>query len=72
MSSRFATTEHAAPSRKNFPATPIRMRPAVPADEAASDAAATPAFAIFGDPLWGIAIASIILFAVLAALIAFG
>jgi hypothetical protein len=41
-------------------------------DEAADDTARTSAFAISGDPLLGMAIASIILFAIFAALVAFG
>ena len=71
MNPRFAVTQHAAESRKNRAATPIVVRAVVPLDEAANDATSIPAFRIFGDPLFGMAIASGILFAILAALIAF-
>ena len=68
MSSRSAATQHEAASR-NDSAT-VDVRPAVQQDVVAVDKPPTSDFAIFGDPLWGIAIASLILFAVLAALIA--
>ena len=71
MKSRLAVTQQPAAPRTE-PATPVRARPTIPVAEAANDAAPTPSFAIFGDPLWGMAIASVILFAILAALIALG
>jgi hypothetical protein len=50
----------------------VAVRSEEPADDTVSGTGAAPDFAIIGDPLWGIAIASVILFAALAALIAFG
>jgi hypothetical protein len=44
----------------------------VRADAAATEEARKSEFSIFGDPLWGIAIATGILFATLAALMAVG
>jgi hypothetical protein len=71
MSSRFADTRQFDASRKNPAATPvIDDRPAVRVDTAANDDTPTSAFTIFGDPLWGMAIVSGILFALLAALVA--
>ena len=71
MNSRVAAPKHSAASRKNPAATPVAaIRPAVRADATVNDDTPTSTFSIFGDPLWGMAIASGILFAVLAALIA--
>jgi hypothetical protein len=41
-------------------------------DAAANDDSAASGYSIFGDPLWGMAIATVILFAILAALMAVG
>jgi hypothetical protein len=71
MSSRFAATEHALESRKNSAETPIALRTALLVEQAANDTP-TSAFAIFGHPLWGMAMASVILFVIFAALVAFG
>jgi hypothetical protein len=71
MSSRFAATQHAAASPPKNAATPVAAPPAVRRDETAGEVAPRSAFAIFGDPLWGMAIATIILFAIFAALVAF-
>ncbi len=71
MSARLPVTKHSAASRKNLAATPVvGVRPAVRVDTAANDDTYTSGFRIFGDPLFGMAIASGILFAILAALIA--
>ena len=70
MSSRFAVTQHSAASRRNRAAKPVAVaRPAVRVETAAKDDTALSAFS---DPLAGMAVASVILFAILAALIAFG
>ena len=73
MSPRFTATQHARALRKK-PSTNVVavVQPAVRDDSAAKNGARSPEFSIFGDPLWGIAIASGILFAMLAALIAVG
>ena len=69
MSSRFAVTQYSAVSRKNPAAKPVAgARPALRVEAAAKDDTALSASS---DPLAGMAIASLILFAVLAALIAF-
>ena len=70
MNSRFAATQHASASRQNPAANPVAsVQPAVRENAAANDDTRV---SIFGDPLWGIAITSGILFAVLAALMAVG
>ena len=71
MSSRSRTTQHASPLSKKPVAKAIVIPPPV-RDAAANDESAESKFSIFGDPLWGIAIASGILFAALAALMAVG
>ena len=72
MSSALVKTKHSAAAAKELAATPIvRVPQAVRVDAAANDDSATSTFAVAGDPLLGMAIASGILFAVLAALIAF-
>jgi hypothetical protein len=72
MSSRFAATQHSVASRKSPAATPVAdVRPVARVHAAANEDTKTRAFAIFGDPLWGMAIATAILFAIFAALIAF-
>jgi hypothetical protein len=70
MSSRFAAAQHSAAPRKD-PAADAGVQPAVRVDATANDTA-TSGFALSGDPLLGMAIASAILFAVLAALMALG
>ncbi len=70
MNSRFAATQHAPVRRKNPAATPAAsVQPGVRENAAAND---DTRMSIFSDPLWGMAIASGILFAILAALIAIG
>lgn len=69
MSSRSAVKPH-VPARKDLVAIPISARPTARAEAAANDDEA-PAFSFSGDPLIGMAIGTIILFAVLAALVAF-
>ena len=70
MSLRFAAIRHSAASRKNRAAKPVAgARPVARVEPAAKDNAALSAFS---DPLAGMAVASVILFAILAALIAFG
>jgi hypothetical protein len=73
MSSRFTVTQRSPALRKKPAANVIAaVRPAVRDDAAANGDVQTSEFSIFGDPLWGIAIAAGVLFAVLAALIAVG
>jgi len=68
MSSRLATRQHPAASRKNAAAKPVAsVRPTVRVEAAAKNETKP---SVFNDPLWGMAIASAILFAILAALIA--
>ena len=67
MSSRFSVKQRPASSRADPAAVPSA---AVHSDTTVNDETPTSTFAIFGDPLWGMAIASGILFLVLAALIA--
>ncbi len=70
MNSRFAATQHAPVPRKNPAANPAaNVQPRVHENAAADE---DTRMSIFSDPLWGMAIASGILFAVLAALIAIG
>jgi hypothetical protein len=69
MSSRSPIKRRSAPSGKKPDAATVKQ--AVSVDAAANDDTTTSSFAVFGDPLLGMAIASGILFAVLAALIAF-
>jgi hypothetical protein len=71
MSSRFANTHSAALLKKPVPKAMTAILPAMRADAAATDKTKSD-FSIFGDPLWGIAIVSGILFATLAALMAVG
>ena len=71
MRSRFAVTQRSGASPKNPAAIPVGGVPPVRVDSAANDDTPTAGFTIVGDPLWGMAIASAILFAILAALIAF-
>ena len=70
MSQRLAVTQH-TPAARKAPSVALVVRPAVRVDAAPADQKETSEFTIFGDPLWGIAIATVILFATLAALIAF-
>jgi hypothetical protein len=70
MNSRFPAIQHAPASRQNPAVNPVAdVQPDVRENAAANDETRA---SIFGDPLWGMAIASGILFAVLAALIAIG
>jgi hypothetical protein len=72
MSSALVKTKHSAEATKELAATPIVHVPqTVRVDTAANDDSATSTFAVAGDPLFGMAMASGILFAVLAVLIAF-
>ncbi len=52
------------------PAPAVNVQSTVRVEPAANDAVPTKPFSLFGDPLFGMAIASIILLAVLAALVA--
>jgi hypothetical protein len=66
------STKHSAASLSNSAANPVaRARPAEHPDAVANEHAQTSGFAIIGDPLFGMAILSGMLFAILAALIAF-
>jgi hypothetical protein len=69
MSTRFATTQHARSSREPAANRVAGIQSAVRQDAARNDDTRA---SIFNDPLWGMAIATGILFAVLAALIAIG
>jgi hypothetical protein len=79
MSSRSAAkTQRFVPPQPHPGAVHKAARPAVRlaqgapgTEQRATSAATRPVFAILGDPLWGMAIASGILFAALAALVAF-
>jgi hypothetical protein len=61
-------------SRKSHPAVPrevpAAVRSTVRTEAAVNDAEPTRTFSVYGDPLFGMAIASVILLAVLAALVA--
>ena len=71
MSSRSALKPHTPTRRKDLVPVPISdVRPAARVDAAANDEDVS-TFSVIGDPLLGMAIGSIILFAVLAALMAF-
>jgi hypothetical protein len=73
MSSRLTTAQRSPALPKKPPAKVIAaVSPAVRADVAVDEEARKSEFSIFGDPLWGIAIASGILFATLVALMAVG
>jgi hypothetical protein len=72
MSSRFAVKQHSATPQKDFAATPVAgVQSAVRVEAAANDDKPRSEFRFFGDPMFGIAIASVILFAILAALMAY-
>jgi hypothetical protein len=65
-------TKHSDGSLSNSAANPVaRARPAESVEAADNEHAQKSGFAIIGDPLFGMAIASGMLFAILAALIAF-
>lgn len=73
MSARPATKPRPAEPRKMRPPATVATVKALPrVDDRAEEQAKHRRFGIFGDPLWGMAIASVILFATLAALIAIG
>jgi len=68
MSSRLAVRQRPAASRKSTATKPVEnVRPTIRVEAAAKDETKP---SVFNDPLWGMAIASGILFAILAALIA--
>jgi len=72
MSSHPIVTVQSARARKTRAATRVAAVPqAVGVEAAANDDTATSTFSVFGDPLFGMAIGTGILFAALAALIAF-
>jgi hypothetical protein len=71
MSSRLKDRQHHAKRRQGVAATPpAGVQSVVRSEPAANDAVPHRPFAIVGDPLFGMAIASVILFAILAALVA--
>ena len=71
MSSRSALTPRAAAPRKKRVTVPVAgVQAAVRVEAAANVEKPTRKFSVFGDPLFGMAIASVIMFAVLAALMA--
>lgn len=71
MRSRSALTLHsAAPGKSRATAPAAGVQSQVRAEAAADDDQSTSEFSIHGDPLFGMAIASLIMFAVLAALVA--
>lgn len=71
MSSPLAVKQHAPAARKDLVAIPIaNVSQAAHVDAAANDDG-TSTFSVLGDPLLGMAIGSVILFLVLAALMAF-
>jgi hypothetical protein len=69
MNSRSAANHHAPVSGQNHAADPVADVPPGAREHAAANDSR---ISIFSDPLWGMAIATGILFAVLAALIAIG
>jgi hypothetical protein len=72
MSSYPVVTVQSPPARKKRAAKRVAGVPrAVRVEPAANDDTAASTFSVFGDPLFGMAIGTGILFAVLAALIAF-
>jgi hypothetical protein len=60
----------AAPENGHASAPAVRARSTVRPEAPGNDNESTSGFSFFGDPLFGMAIASVILFAVLAALVA--
>jgi hypothetical protein len=66
MSTRSSRKSHSAVKQ----AIPAAVRPTVPVKAAVERAEPTRTFSFYGDPLFGMAIASVILLAVLAALVA--
>ena len=75
MSSRIVVRQPSAAARKLPVTTPVAVvRPIARVDAVAEEVAEekeTSKFTMVGDPLWGMAVASVILFAALAALMAF-
>jgi len=59
-----------APREKRVSAPVARAQSTLPVQAAANDDKPTAGFSVYGDPLFGMAIASVILFAILAALMA--
>ena len=74
MSSRSALTPHSAAPRHKHATAPVAgvQSPSVRVEAAANDDKPTSELSFYSDPLFGMAIASVILFAVLAALMALG
>ena len=72
MSTRSARKLHSAAAREKHASVPGAVRSTVRVETAANDDKPTEGFSFYGDPLFGMAIASVILFAVLAALVAIG
>lgn len=71
MSSRLAVKQHSAPARKTLaPVQVTVVRPTPHADAAAHEETANKTFSFSGDPLLGMAVASVIMFLVFAALMA--
>ena len=71
MSSRTAVRQRPIVPQKNLAAPAVGIQSAMRTEAAANDEQQKPGFAPSSDPLIGMAIASVILFGVLAALIAF-
>jgi hypothetical protein len=70
---RSALAPHSAAPRTKHVKIPVAGRSSpVRAEAAANDDKPTSEFSFYGDPLFGMAIATVILFAVLAALMALG
>jgi hypothetical protein len=72
MSSRSAIVHAAGPRTKQVKLPVAGHSPPVRAEAAANDDKPTSEFSFYSDPLFGMAAATVILFAVLAALIALG
>ncbi|HEX5048834.1 MAG TPA: hypothetical protein VFX89_17100 [Gammaproteobacteria bacterium] len=72
MSSRSALTSHSAPPREERAGPAAGAQSKVSVETAANDDESTSGFSLYGDPLFGMAIATGILFALLAAFGALG
>jgi hypothetical protein len=70
MSTRSARQVHSAAAREKHASVPGAVRSTVRVETAANDDKPTEGFSFYGDPLFGMAIASVVLLAVLAALVA--
>ena len=62
------SSPHLAPAKHGVPSRAAGVQPSAQAK--AADSESTPGFSVYGDPLFGMAIASVVIFALLAALIA--